>query len=108
MTLTKRALVMRINAETGLLQAEVMAVVQKTLDAIAETLAQGNKVELRNFGVFAVVIRKARIGRNPKAPEKEVPIPARAMVKFKVGKDMKHEVLKLTTKPRPQKSPRAK
>src|ERR1035437_3438725 len=96
MTLTKRDLVVRISEETGLIQTQVFDVVQKTLDHIAEALAKGDKVELRNFGVFDVKIRKARIGRNPNRPETDVPIPARAMVKFKAGKEMRAEVLKLT------------
>ena len=66
MTLTKRDLVMRISEETGLNQAQVFEVVQKTLNYITESLAKGDKVELRNFGVFDVKIRKARVGRNPK------------------------------------------
>jgi nucleoid DNA-binding protein len=98
MTLTKRELVMRISEETGLVQTQVFNVVQKTLDQISEALAMGGKVELRNFGVFDVKIRKARVGRNPKQPEINVPIPARATVKFKAGKEMKAEVLKLTPK----------
>ena len=96
MTLTKRDIVIHISEETGLIQSQVFAVVQKTLDQIAEVLAKGGKVELRNFGVFDVKIRKARIGRNPNKPETDVPIPARAMVKFKAGKEMKAAVLKLT------------
>ena len=64
---------------------------------IAESLAKGDKVELRNFGVFEVKIRKARVGRNPNRPETDVPIPARAMVKFKAGKEMRADVLKLPT-----------
>jgi nucleoid DNA-binding protein len=100
MTLTKRELVVRISNETGLVQQQVFDVVQKTLDYIAEALAKGDKVELRNFGVFEVKIRKARVGRNPNAPANDVPIPARAMVKFKAGKEMRGDVLKLT----PQKS----
>ena len=98
MTLTKRELVMRIGEETGLKQAQVFEVVQKTLNYITEALAKGGKVELRNFGVFDVKIRKARVGRNPKQPETDVPIPARATVKFKAGKEMRAEVLKLTPK----------
>jgi nucleoid DNA-binding protein len=98
MTLTKRDLVIRISEETGLIQAQVFDVVQKTLNYITEALAKGDKVELRNFGVFDVKIRKARVGRNPNKPETDVPIPARAMVKFKAGKEMKAEVLKLTPK----------
>ncbi len=94
MTLTKRDLVIRISDETGLIQQQVLDVVQKTLDYIAEALAKGDKVELRNFGVFEVKTRKARIGRNPNAPETDVPIPTRSVVKFKPGKEMKAEVLK--------------
>lgn len=94
--MTKRDLVIRISNETGLGQQQVLDVVQKTLDYIAEALAQGRKVELRNFGVFEVKIRKARVGRNPNAPETDVPIPQRAVVKFKSGKEMRLNVLKLT------------
>jgi nucleoid DNA-binding protein len=71
-------------------------VVQLTLDFISEALAKGETVELRNFGVFEVRIRKARVGRNPNAPEADIRIPPRAVVKFKPGKEMREEVLKLT------------
>jgi nucleoid DNA-binding protein len=103
MTLTKRDLVVRISSEMqnsnetkGLTQQQVLDVVQKTLDYIADALAKGEKVELRNFGVFEVKVRKARVGRNPNAPETDVPIPQRAVVKFKAGKEMRAEVLKLS------------
>ena len=98
MTLTKRDLVLRINNETNLGQQNVFEVIQKTLDYITESLAKGDKVELRNFGVFEVKVRKARIGRNPNKPETDVPIPARSMVKFKAGKEMRAGVLKLSPK----------
>ena len=96
MTLTKRDLVIRISNETGLIQQQVLGVVQKTLDYISEALAKGDKVELRNFGVFDVKIRKARIGRNPNTPGTDVPIPERAVVKFKAGKLMRAAVLRLS------------
>ncbi|HYG22189.1 MAG TPA: HU family DNA-binding protein [Verrucomicrobiae bacterium] len=95
MTLTKRDLVTRISEETGMVQQEVLDVVQKTLDYIAEALANGDKVELRNFGVFEVKVRKARVGRNPNAPSTDVPIPERSVVRFKPGKEMRAEVLKI-------------
>ena len=98
MTLTKRDLVIRISSETGLIQQQVLEVLQRTLDYIAEALAKGDKVELRNFGVFEVKVRKARIGRNPNAPETDVPIPERAVVKFKPGKEMRADVLRLSPK----------
>lgn len=106
MTLTKRDLVIRISNETGLVQQQVLDVIQKTLDYIAEALAKGDKVELRNFGVFEVKVRKARIGRNPNAPETDVPIPERSVVKFKPGKEMRSDVLKLAP-PKPGESPAA-
>jgi nucleoid DNA-binding protein len=98
MTLTKRDLVLRISEETGLIQQQVYDVIQKTLDHITEALANGDKVELRKFGVFEVKVRKARVGRNPNLPDQDVAIPARTMVKFKSGKEMRAQVLKIGAK----------
>ena len=56
--MTKRDLVVRIAAETGFIQQDVAIVVQKALDHIADELAAGNTIELRNFGVFEVKQRK--------------------------------------------------
>jgi len=94
--MTKRDLVIRISDETGLVQQQVLQVVQRTLDHISSAVATGTTVELRNFGVFEVKVRKARIGRNPNRPETDVPIPRRAVVKFKPGKEMREAVLKLS------------
>src|SRR5947207_3704767 len=94
--MTKRDLVVRISNETGLVQQQVLDVIQKTLDYISAAVADGETVELRNFGVFEVKVRKARIGRNPNRPETDVPIPQRAVVKFKPGKEMREAVLKLS------------
>jgi nucleoid DNA-binding protein len=96
--LTKRDLVIRISNETGLVQQQVLEVIQKSLDYLTEALAEGKAVELRNFGVFEVKLRKARVGRNPNKPENDVPIPPRAVVKFKAGKEMKAKVMKLSDK----------
>jgi len=94
--MTKRDLVVKIREETGLVQQQVLDVIQRTLDLISRALAQNETVELRNFGVFEVKVRRARVGRNPNAPAKDVRIPPRAVVKFKAGKEMRDEVLKLT------------
>lgn len=93
--MTKRDLVVRISAETGLIQEHVHDVIQKTLDYISEAVVHGHKVELRNFGVFETKVRKARVGRNPNQPDHDVPIPPRMVVKFKPGKEMKDAVVKL-------------
>jgi len=90
--MTKRDIVVRISNETGLVQQQVLDIVQKTLDYVAEAVAKGEKVELRNCGVFEVKVRKARIGRNPNAPAADVRIPPRAVVRFKPGKYMREMV----------------
>jgi len=95
MTLTKHNIGRRISDETGLTQLQIFDIVQKTLNAIIEALAKGERVELRNFGVFYVKATKARVGRNPMKPDINVPIPARSTVRFKAGKEMAANVLKL-------------
>lgn len=96
MTVTKRDLVLSISDETKLSQQAVQTVVQSVLDKIAAALIRGDKIELRGFGVFEVIVRKARVGRNPNQPERDIPIPARAVVRFKPGKELREAVLKLT------------
>ena len=96
--MTKRDLVVKIAKEVDLIQSDVAKVVQKTLDYIADELVNGNTIELRNFGVFEIKVRKSRKGRNPNQPQNEVIIPERAVVKFRVGKELKEEVEKLNPK----------
>lgn len=91
--MTKRDLVVRIAKETDVVQEDVHRIIQKVLDYITEALARGENVEFRDFGVFAVCTRRARIGRNPNRPENVVQIPERKVVKFKPGKKMKADVL---------------
>ena len=91
----KRDIVVRISNETGQTQQAVMRVVQRTLDLITDAVAQGKTVELRNFGVFEVKVRKDRVGRNPNSPDADVPIPRRCIVKFKPGKELRAEVGKI-------------
>ena len=63
--LTKREIVLQIYEKTGFPQKEVQTTVQMTLDIIMNALAAARNVELRNFGVLEVQVRKARVGRNP-------------------------------------------
>jgi nucleoid DNA-binding protein len=98
MTLTKRDLVLRISEDTGQVQQHVFDIVQRTFDHIIKALAKGEKVELRNFGIFEVRVRKARLGRNPTAPGVKVAIPERCAVKFKAGRKMRLAVRKLAPK----------
>lgn len=96
-TITKRELAMKITDRLGanghkITQQDVIEVIQTLIEEITESLAQGDTVVMRNFGAFQVREMKAKIGRNPKDPAKDVPIPARAAVKFKPGKEMKEKV----------------
>jgi len=93
--LTRKEIIAEIFNQTGIELKKVQKVVEATLDSIVSALSQGRSVELRRFGVFALQKRKARIGRNPKKPGEVVPIPARAVVKFKVGKEIRDGLRKL-------------
>jgi len=89
--MTKKDIVMKVSNETNLTQIDVKKIVQKTLDAIVESLERGETVELRNFGVFKVKSRRGRVGRNPRTGE-EVPVPEKTVVVFKPGLVLKHRV----------------
>lgn len=96
--MTKRDMVEKIAKETKIPQNIVATVFQHTLDQIAEELSKGNTVELRNFGVFEVTTRKARVGRNPNKPKVNVIIPERTVIKFKTGKELKQQIKKINPK----------
>ena len=89
--MTKKDIVLRVADETNLKQIDVKKVVQKTFDYIVEALVRGEKIELRNFGVFKIKQRKSRTGRNPRTGE-VVPVPPRKVVIFKAGLEMKQRV----------------
>ncbi len=94
-TITKRHLVKEISNKTGLTQWQTHEVLQEAFDLITFELAKANTVVVRNFGTFEVAEAKAKVGRNPKSPSVAVPIPARAIVKFKAGKEMKEKVARV-------------
>jgi nucleoid DNA-binding protein len=76
-------------------QAQAVDAVETLFASIIESLGREERVELRNFGVFEVRRRKPRMGRNPADPTKQYPVPARAVAKFKPGKEMAAVVGKL-------------
>ncbi len=90
-TITKKDLIDRIAAETGHRRADVKDVVQAFLNSVISELADGNRLEFRDFGVFEPRERAARVAQNPRTLER-VPVPARNTVKFKVGRLMKMAV----------------
>ncbi|MCS7238931.1 MAG: integration host factor subunit beta [Thermoguttaceae bacterium] len=92
--MTKRDIVRVISEELGLSQLQTREVVQRTFDAIVETLAREGRIELRNFGVFEVKRRKPRTARNPRTGD-QVDVPERFVVRFKPGKEMKIRIRNL-------------
>ena len=89
--MTKKDIVLKVASETDLKQLDVKKIVQRSLDAIVESLSKGETVELRNFGIFKVKSRKGRTGRNPRTGEK-VPVPPKRVVTFKPGLIMKRDI----------------
>lgn len=91
-TMTKKKLINSISQDKGIHPNDVRHVIQAFLDKITECLSQGERLEFREFGVFEVVERKQKIGRNPKNAAIPIVIPARAAVKFTPGKKMRQVV----------------
>ena len=92
--MTKKEIVKTISDEIGLTQLKTKEIVQKTFDAIVETLVEERRIELRNFGVFEVKKRAARKARNPRTGDK-VYVPEKFVVTFKPGKEMEERVREL-------------
>lgn len=92
--MTKKEIVRTISEEIGLTQLKTKEIVQKTFDAIVDTLVEDGRIELRNFGVFEVKIRAPRKARNPRTGDK-VSVPEKYVVTFKPGKEMEERVREL-------------
>ncbi len=88
-TITKKSLIHKISQLRGIHPNDVRGVVQAFLDEMTNALKNGDRLEFRDFGVFEIVQRKQKIGRNPKNPSVPIIIPARKAVKFTPGKKMK-------------------
>ena len=88
-TATKKKIILSISKEKGLHPSDVRHVVQAFLDKMTECLSSGERLEFRDFGVFEVVKRKQKVGRNPKKADEPIVIPARHVVKFTPGKKMR-------------------
>lgn len=96
--MTKKDIVRTISEEIGLTQQQTKQIVQKTFDAIIDSLVRERRIELRNFGVFEVKQRAARKARNPRTG-RQVSVPEKFVVTFKPGKEMEAKVMELTDQP---------
>ena len=99
--MTKKEIAKRISEEAGLTQLQTKDIVQRTLDAILQTLVSEGRIELRNFGVFEVRRRASRKARNPRTGETLI-APAKNVVTFKPGREMEQRVGSLVVEGNPQ------
>jgi integration host factor subunit beta len=90
-TITKKDLIERITERTKLKRGDAKKAIQEFLDQVIVELKKGNRLEFRDFGVFEVKERAARLAQNPKTMQK-VEVPAKRAVKFKVGRLMRESV----------------
>ncbi len=96
--MTKKEIVKEIAEQVNLTQLKTKEIVQKTFDAIVDTLVEQGRIELRNFGVFEVKQRAARKARNPRTGER-VDVPPKNVVTFKPGKKMEERIRNMTNVP---------
>ncbi|MCB1985792.1 MAG: integration host factor subunit beta [Burkholderiales bacterium] len=90
--MTKSELISRLAARFPQLVAKDAELsVKMIIDAMATSLAEGQRIEIRGFGSFDLNYRPPRIGRNPKSGEK-VHVPAKYVPHFKAGKEMRERV----------------
>lgn len=87
-TITKKDLIDRISEKACVKRLTVKRVVQEFLDQVISEIGKGNRLEFRDFGVFELRERAARMAQNPKTLER-VPVPPRRTVKFKIGREMR-------------------
>ena len=89
--MTKAELVEKVANQIKLTKKQTEIIVNTVFQSITNSLAEGEKVELRGFGSFRIRERNSRVGRNPKSGEK-VEVPAKKVPFFKVGKELKELV----------------
>ncbi|PKO84000.1 MAG: integration host factor subunit beta [Betaproteobacteria bacterium HGW-Betaproteobacteria-11] len=90
--MTKSELISRLAErfpQLGVKDADIA--VNVILDALAEGLTRGDRIEIRGFGSFSLNYRPARVGRNPKSGEK-VHVPPKYVPHFKAGKELRERV----------------
>jgi nucleoid DNA-binding protein len=87
-TITKKEIIHKISMKVGIHPNEVKMIIKGFLDGVMESLVEGNRLEFREFGVFDVVKRKQKIGRNPKKASIDIVIPEKTVARFKAGRKM--------------------
>ena len=90
--MTKSELIERLASQQNQLSyKEVVLVVKTTLEHMAQTLSEGERIEIRGFGSFSLHYRAPRVGRNPKTGE-SVKLEGKSVPHFKPGKELRERV----------------
>ena len=89
--MNKPELISAVAEKSGLTKKDAESALNALLDTIANTMAEGDKIQLIGFGTFEVKERAARLGRNPQTKE-EILIPESKFPSFKAGKALKEAV----------------
>ena len=92
--MTKSELIENLSTKHPTLSAkEVEGIVKDILELIAQSLEEGNRIEVRGFGSFSLHHRQPRVGRNPKTGD-SVKLDAKSVPHFKAGKEflLKHSI----------------
>ncbi|MDD2634858.1 MAG: HU family DNA-binding protein [Bacteroidales bacterium] len=90
--MNKAQLVDSIAKKSNLTKADAKKALEAFVETTTETLKDGEKIALVGFGTFGVTKRAARKGRNPQKPNEVIDIPAKNVVKFSVGSELKNAV----------------
>ena len=91
--MNKGGLVAEVSRRTGLSKADVARAVDAAIDSIRDSVVQGERVTLADFGTFERRHRNQRIARNPRKPDVPIVVPARDLPAFTPGKEFREQVL---------------
>jgi integration host factor subunit beta len=93
-TVTKSELILALSGrQTHLAQPDVELAVKSVIDQMADSLATGERIEVRGFGSFSLHFRPPRMGRNPKTGD-VVALSGKYVPHFKPGKELRERVNK--------------
>lgn len=96
-TMTKSELIEQLAVVRRIPRIQAEEVVNSLLTAIADSLADGKRIEVRGTGSFSLKQHRSYVGRNPRTGE-EVGVPAKHSIHFKVGKELREAVEALIDK----------
>ena len=89
--MTKSELIDRLAERNNLPKKRAEEAVNCIFEALATSLAEGKRIEIRGFGSFSLKEHRSYTGRNPKTGE-EVPVSQKNSIHFKVGKELREKV----------------